>query len=172
MSEVVNQPEARAETWTVVSIDLNGIRASHDGTGIEVPILVENSAGHQLQATHFMRDDGDNIGFSPLIRAYLADKTYTVLPYVPPTLEEARDAMPPLTARQFRLGLVNAGISPSQVTATIAAMPAGPDRDKAQIEWEYATTFNRMHPLIATVGAALGLLDAQIDNMWTAAVSL
>lgn len=94
--------------------------------------------------------------------------------YVPPplTIEEIRQGMPPLTARQFRLGLVAGGFSPSQVTATIASMPAGPDKDKAQIEWEYATTFNRMHPLIATVGAALGLNDTQIDAMWLAAVSL
>lgn len=51
-------------------------------------------------------------------------------------------------------------------------MPAGPDKEKAQIEWEYATTFKRTHPLIATVGAALNLSDVQIDAMWSAAVSL
>lgn len=51
-------------------------------------------------------------------------------------------------------------------------MPAGPDKDKAQIEWEYATTFNRAHPLIATVGAALGLTNDQIDVMWLAAANL
>lgn len=51
-------------------------------------------------------------------------------------------------------------------------MPAGPDKDKAQIEWEYATSFNRMHSLIATVGAALGLTDQQIDAMWVAAANL
>lgn len=95
-----------------------------------------------------------------------------IAPYQAPTDEELRASMHPLTARQFRLGLVNAGISPSTVTATIAAMPSGADRDKAQIEWEYATTFNRMHPLIATVGAALGLSDVQIDAMWVSAIEL
>ncbi len=94
--------------------------------------------------------------------------------YEPPPLspEEARATMRPLTARQLRLGLLNAGISPSVVTATIGGMPAGPDKDKAQIEWEYATTFNRVHPLIATVGGALGLTDDQIDVMWIAAANL
>ncbi len=96
----------------------------------------------------------------------------TVAPYVPPTTEEARQNMRPLTARQFRLGLVGAGLTPAQVTATIEAMPAGPDKETALIEWEYATTFNRMHPLIATVGAALGLTDEQIDAMWTASLGL
>lgn len=94
--------------------------------------------------------------------------------YAPPPLtpEEARAAMRSLTARQLRLGLLDAGISPSAVSATIGGMPAGPDKDKAQIEWEYATTFNRTHPLIETVGGALGLTDQQIDAMWLAAVSL
>ncbi len=115
----------------------------------------------------------DPFGLNPTIRAWLTDNpNFPRQPYLPPTDEEKRQAMPPLTARQFRLGLVNASISPSTVTATIAAMPPGPDRDKAQIEWEYATTFNRMHPLIATVGAKLGLNDVQIDAMWTAAVNL
>ncbi|MDI6836125.1 MAG: hypothetical protein QMD99_10470 [Rhizobiaceae bacterium] len=95
-----------------------------------------------------------------------------VAAYIPPTPEEARLNMPPLTARQFRLGLVAAGISPSQVTAAIDAMSAGIEKDKAQIEWEYATTFTRTHALIATVAQVLGLTDEQIDTMWTAALSL
>jgi hypothetical protein len=95
-----------------------------------------------------------------------------IAPYETPTAEELRASMHPLTARQFRLGLLNAGIPPSTVTATIGGMPAGPDKDKAQIEWEYATTFNRTHPLIATVGAALGLTEQQIDGMWLAAANL
>lgn len=115
----------------------------------------------------------DPYGLGPVIRDWMAENPdFPIDPYVPPTVEEVRKGMQPLTARQFRLGLVNANISPATVTAAIAAMAAGPDRDKAQIEWEYATTFNRMHPLIATVGAALGLSEAQIDAMWTASVSL
>jgi hypothetical protein len=40
------------------------------------------------------------------------------------------------------------------------------------VEWEYATSFNRLHPLTTTVGRALGLTDMQIDAMWTAALNL
>lgn len=85
---------------------------------------------------------------------------------------EMRALTPPLTARQFRLGLLNAGISQTQVTAAIDAMAVGVEKDKARIEWEYATTFNRMHPLVATIGTTLGLTDEQIDGMWAVAVSL
>ncbi len=116
---------------------------------------------------------GPKDGFNPAFQQWLRDNPdFPRDPYVPPTVEETRAGMPPLTARQLRLGLLAAGISPSTVTATINALPAGPDKEKALVEWEFASTFNRMHPLIATVGAALGLSDVQIDAMWQAAVSL
>lgn len=94
----------------------------------------------------------------------------SVLP--PLTDEEKRAAMPDLTARQFRLGLVNAGISPSTVTATIAAMPDGPEKDKDHIEWEYATTFKRTHPLVTSIGASIGLSPEDIDAIWRSSALL
>ncbi|WP_234896316.1 hypothetical protein [Sinorhizobium meliloti] len=96
----------------------------------------------------------------------------SVAPYQAPSIEEIRDRMPYLTARQLRLGLVNNGYSMSQVSAVIDAMPEGSDKETARIEWEYATTFERTHPLIATVGAALSISEEQTDTMWTAAATL
>ena len=90
----------------------------------------------------------------------------------PLTPEEIRAAMPPLTARQLRLGLVGGGILPSQVDAAIAAIPDEQARAVAQIEWEYASQFERDHPLIEQVGTALGLTAEQIDTMWQAAMAL
>ncbi|MDW9473478.1 hypothetical protein CN100_01190 [Sinorhizobium meliloti] len=80
--------------------------------------------------------------------------------------------MPALSARQIRLGLVSNGFALAQVTASIDAMPEGVEKETAQIEWEYATTFDRTHPLIAMVGGVLGLSDEQIDTMWAAAEDL
>lgn len=77
-----------------------------------------------------------------------------------------RNSMPPLNARQIRLGLIANGFSLSQVTGAIAAMPDGPDKEIAQVEWEYAPTFERLHHLIGVIGAVLGLTDEQIDVMW------
>ncbi len=51
-------------------------------------------------------------------------------------------------------------------------MPDDTAKETAKIEWEYSRTFNRIHPLVATVGTALGLNDTQIDAMWLAAVNL
>ncbi|WP_376742372.1 hypothetical protein [Ensifer canadensis] len=156
----------------LISIDKNNISQGKEPGVLMIGVRVQEGE-EEFDAVHALVP-GDQYGFSPAIREWLDENAgeFEVAPFVPPTDEEVRDAMPQLSARQLRLGLLNAGISPSSVSATIAAMPSGPDRDKAQVEWEYATTFNRTHPLIATVGGALGLNDTQIDAMWLAAVSL
>jgi phage terminase large subunit-like protein len=51
------------------------------------------------------------------------------------------------------------------------AVLASADR-AAQIEWEYALTFERDNPLIAQVGGALGLSEEQIDDLFRAAAAL
>lgn len=85
-------------------------------------------------------------------------------------LEDA--PLQPLTSRQLRLGLVANGISLSSVEAAIDAIEDETEREMARIEWEYATTFERSHPLIEQVGSALGLTPEQIDDMWAEAAAL
>ncbi len=80
--------------------------------------------------------------------------------------------LPPLTARQLRLGLIAAGISLASVEATIAGIEDATDREIAQVEWEYASQFQRDHPLIEQVGTALELTPEQIDAAWLAAVEM
>ena len=57
-------------------------------------------------------------------------------------------------------------------TAETAALPDAADRAVAEIEWEYASQFERDHPLIEQVGIALGLSPEQIDTMWQEALAL
>lgn len=83
----------------------------------------------------------------------------------------APDIFPTLTSRQLRLGLVANGISLSSVEAAIDAIEDPTDREVARIEWEYATTFERSHPLVNQIGTALGLTPEQIDDMWTEAAT-
>jgi len=89
-----------------------------------------------------------------------------------PEPEPEPEELPPLTARQLRLGLVMNGITLAQVEAEIDAIEDEQDRVVAQIEWEYASQFERDHPLIDQIGAALGLTPEQIDAMWEAASEL
>lgn len=86
------------------------------------------------------------------------------------TLED--EPLRPLTARQLRRGLVLNGISLSSVEATINAIKDATEREMARIDWEYATTFERSHPLVNQIGAAMGLTPEQIDAMWTKAAAL
>jgi len=79
---------------------------------------------------------------------------------------------PPLTARQLRLGLVRNGFALDQVEATIAAIEDEQDRAVANVEWEHASQFERTHPLLRQVAAALGLSEGQIDAMWEQALAL
>ena len=119
----------------------------------------------------------DTFGINPFIRTWLAvnEGQYEIAPYVPPlppTDDELRAAMPAVTKRQLRLTLVRNGISLATVSGVIVAMPAGQQRDEAQIEWEDAATFQRLHPTLLAVADALGLTPAQIDAMWTEALAL
>lgn len=133
---------------------------------------ITDAEGNTYDADYCSRPD-DTFGLNPTIREWLAENpSFQVQPYAPPTVEEIRASLPPLSARQLRLGLVNAGISSSQITAAIESMPAGANKDRAQIEWEYATTFDRMHPLIASVGVALGFAEEHIDAVWASAADL
>lgn len=150
-----------------------GVNATNTPGVYMLDVELTDMAGERYRC-QYVSDPADEFGLAPAIRQWLIDNegNYSVGPYIPPTPEELRASMQDLTARQFRLGLQNAGLTPAQVTATIDALPAGIDKETAKVEWEYATTFHRMHPLIATVGAALGLNDDQIDAMWRSAQNL
>jgi len=73
-----------------------------------------------------------------------------------PTVEEIRAAMPTLTARQFRLGLLNSGTPPAEVEAHVNAIADPFEAAAADIEWKHAAEFRRDHPLVKTIGTALG----------------
>lgn len=71
-----------------------------------------------------------------------------------------------VSMRQARLALLGAGLL-DEVEALIALQPAA-----VQIEWEYATDIWRNRDLVATLAPALGLSDAQIDDLFVAAKAI
>ncbi len=84
--------------------------------------------------------------------------------FTPPTLEEQRAAMPNLTARQLRLGLLHLN-KLGDVPLAISALPE-PDKSQAQIEWDFAMEFSRVHPLIVRLIPILSLDDEEVDRVW------
>lgn len=82
------------------------------------------------------------------------------------TPEEQRALMPPISKRQLRLTLVRNGISLSDLDAAILAMG-----DEAVIEWQDASEYRRLHPLLNQVAAHLSLTQEQVDTMWLQALT-
>lgn len=92
--------------------------------------------------------------------------------YGPPIPLLAPATMPTLTARQLRLSLLSIGITPAAVDTAISQIVDPQARAAAQIEWEYSSTYERNHPLVATLGATLGLTPAQVDAAWQQAAAI
>lgn len=89
---------------------------------------------------------------------------------------ETADLSPPVpvpgsvTMRQARLALLGAG-KLAQVDAAINAMPE-PMRSAALIEWQYSNEVQRHNGFVAALGPALGMTEAQIDQLFRAAAAL
>lgn len=87
------------------------------------------------------------------------------------TAEQLR-ALMVVTPAQLRLALVQSGISLETINNAIAMIPDQIQRDTATILWEYATQFERNHPFVAQIGAALNKTDEEIDAIFTIAKTL
>lgn len=72
-----------------------------------------------------------------------------------------------VTMRQARLALHTAGLL-QPVEDAIALMPE-PDQTAARIEWDYASRVERSSQFVAMLGTAIGLDDAQMDELFMAA---
>ena len=70
-----------------------------------------------------------------------------------------------ITRRQARLALLFAG-KLDAVDAAIASIADPMARAVAQIEWNEALTIDRASPLITELAPALGLSEADIDNLF------
>ncbi len=76
-----------------------------------------------------------------------------------------------VTMRQARLALLAAG-KLDAITAAIASIQNAATRAAAQVTWEYSTEVQRHNGLVAQLGPALGLTDADIDALFVAARAL
>jgi hypothetical protein len=75
-----------------------------------------------------------------------------------------------VTMRQARLALLQAG-KLDDVDAAIAALPS-PEKEAAQISWEYSTEVRRDSDLVKQLAPGLGLDDAALDALFTQAATL
>jgi hypothetical protein len=72
----------------------------------------------------------------------------------------------PLSPRQIRQALTAAGLR-----ATVETAIAASDQDTK--DWyEFATEFGRNHPMVVSMGTALGQTSEQIDALWKMGILL
>lgn len=69
-----------------------------------------------------------------------------------------------ITMRQARLVLLENGLL-ADVQTAIGSLPE-PSKTKAQIEWDYSNALQRDNSFVTVLGAALGLTDEDIDNLF------
>lgn len=75
-----------------------------------------------------------------------------------------------VTMRQARLALLHAGLLEA-VSQAIAALPS-PEKEAAEIEWEYAQTVERHNGIVSELQAALSLTNEQLDTLFLDAAGL
>lgn len=96
----------------------------------------------------------------------------------PPTIaeieEEAGKPTVPnqISSRQIRLALIAAGKDPDAIAAAINQIEDEAQRKSAIIEWEYASHVERQHPMIAVVGALLGMTESEVDAIFEAGAKM
>lgn len=90
-------------------------------------------------------------------------------------LLRAEQQQPPVTPskvtmRQARLALHASGLL-SQVEVAINTLPE-PPRTTARIEWDFSSEVHRDKEFVVMMGTALGLSDAQLDDLFVQAALL
>ena len=99
-----------------------------------------------------------------------ADFHGAVAPELPAYAPPPSDVPQSVTMRQARLALLAANML-TAVNTAIANMP-GSEGEAARIEWEYAHEVRRDSPLVQSLIPALGMNDASLDALFTAAAAL
>ncbi|MEP4029735.1 hypothetical protein [Roseibium polysiphoniae] len=150
-------------------VSLNSVTATVDPTVYiaSITAIVDDENGPEM--IEYTVVPGDGFGIAEVV--YGAVQSWVsagkaIAPYTAPTAEDVRSGMPTLTARKFRLGLIQSGRKLSDVDDVIATITPETERALSEVEWEYATTFERLHPLVVSLSAALGFTPEQVDTLW------
>jgi hypothetical protein len=122
---------------------------------------VTNDAGKEVQVTSAVGEPATKAAYEKQEAKREKEK-----------LAAQAEAMKPkeVTMRQARLALLQAGLL-DRVTATIAGMPS-PQKQAAEIEWEYSNSLKRSQPLVTQLGTALGLDAVALDALFFTASTL
>ena len=88
------------------------------------------------------------------------------------TITELTRAQMVCTPRQARLAMMATPHNGGTLLDAVGAAIAGSGDAALSIAWEYATEWQRLDPAISALGAALGLTDTQIDDLFVRAMAI
>lgn len=126
---------------------------------------------HQINTDSVIRiSDGAVIPNNPTLSAWAEYAEWALTNETLPADVVVAPRITKVTMRQARLALLGAGLLPT-VNAAIAAMP-GAQGDAARIEWEYSQEVQRDRGLGSALGSQIGMTEAQLDALFTAAAAL
>lgn len=94
-----------------------------------------------------------------------------IAPFVPPSAEEVRRYMPPLSRLQFFLVAMRLNISKDEIRIAISKIADPHTKLVAEIEFDEAGSFNRLNSTFLMITEDRGILPETIDAAWIAAAA-
>jgi hypothetical protein len=91
---------------------------------------------------------------------------YTVRNLTPQEIEDMKPKFTECTPRQFRLGMLDYGIDPDNITSMIQQIPDEEERKRVLITWEYAVSIEKNNPLIQQFAQVLGVSSSGVDEIF------
>lgn len=148
------------------------VYATKEPDVLRLSIDLTDAFGERYEAEFFYRT-GDDSGLSPVIAQWLAENEgeYTIEPYVPPTAEEVRAGMLPLSRAAFRKAFKDAGMTTAVIVAAIFSIEDESEQEDLQIAWDDSVEFRRLDPLVLLVADRAGKTADEIDAIWLTGLS-
>lgn len=139
--------------------------------------MLQTTISHLFPGTDFLRDvilqdDGSGPYIAQWNRPEPQPTQAEIEATHPAALAAAqRAAIPSITRAQAKAALIISGLI-AQVQPAIDAIPDPLQRALAQNDWDERLHFERSNPTLAAMAAALGMTDAQLDDLFALAASL
>lgn len=151
--------------YTVVEV--HSITNTAEEGALRFDVTLTDPLGSTERHTHYTFRTSDPYGAAPTLWQWLLDNPeFEFQPYVPPTDEQLRAAMPPITPRQFWIAAASIGILKQDVLDIVAAIVDAEDRLRTEIEVLEATMYERTNPYLEDLANAMEITPEQMDTLW------
>lgn len=139
---------------------------------INIPTTVDLAELGELPAeTPPTLIEGQKYGEPKLVDGVVVVETVAIPQIDLEAQKAAEREMNVVSMRQARLALLQTG-KLALVEVAINSLPESPEKEAALIEWEYATEVRRLHGWVLSLQPALGLTDAELDDLFALAATL